>query len=354
MIYNIQTLRAMAALLVVLTHLDAMFVAAGLPRGLIDFGTAGVDIFFTISGFVMIYATHGRRIAGLQFMKDRVIRVVPLYWMLTLALFVFVLVSPNLLGSTKPNIVHLLKSLFFVPFVKGDYEIQPILFLGLTLNYEMFFYAIFACLIVLKSSVLRALALTLIMIALAGWGVAVAKNEVIAFFYTRPIILEFAAGAWIAVLHLRGARMARPIAIAGLILGTAILIGRFFVWPEGERAAWSGVSSAVILAAIVSLPQVNNRHLQLLGAASYSLYLIHPFVIIPVTKVSAKFGLLDHSVGLFVSASLAVILSCAVAVLMYRYLESPVTRFLKIRFSPRRVVGQGEGVTGQVAQAPRP
>src|SRR6185437_14170487 len=132
---NIQALRAIAALLVVFVHLAVPVAALGVA----PFGAGGVDLFFVISGFIMVYTTVGRPISGAEFLGRRIVRIVPLYWLLTLAVFGIALIAPTLLQFTTASWGQLLKSLFFIPFAKANGDVQPVLFLGWTLNYEMFF-----------------------------------------------------------------------------------------------------------------------------------------------------------------------------------------------------------------------
>ena len=74
-VHSIQFLRAIAAFTVLLFHLIG-------PAFVI--GAAGVDVFFVISGFIMgSFAAGGK---PLQFFYHRLVRIVPLYWAVTLAM----------------------------------------------------------------------------------------------------------------------------------------------------------------------------------------------------------------------------------------------------------------------------
>ncbi len=127
---SLELLRFVAALLVVLFHLPS-----------IGIGEFGVDIFFVISGYVMMLSTAT---GSHQFLLKRLIRIVPLYWAATLAVFLIALLIPSLLNNTSANLVHLIKSLLFVPFDKNGTGHQPLLTIGWTLNFEMYFYLLFA------------------------------------------------------------------------------------------------------------------------------------------------------------------------------------------------------------------
>src|SRR5271165_2363031 len=104
---SIQILRALAATLVVVGHSihDSSFVAERTGRTAIDFPYFdwgfGVDIFFVISGFIMIYTTSelfGQPGAASTFFKRRLVRIAPLYWLLTTGFIVIALVAPRFLN----------------------------------------------------------------------------------------------------------------------------------------------------------------------------------------------------------------------------------------------------------------
>jgi exopolysaccharide production protein ExoZ len=94
---TIQALRAVAALLVVLLRAFETWgerVDPAAPGVSWDNGAAGVDIFFISSGFVMVISSRrlaDRRGGWLVFLRHRVVRIVPLYWLLTTAKILAVL-----------------------------------------------------------------------------------------------------------------------------------------------------------------------------------------------------------------------------------------------------------------------
>src|ERR1700730_5914930 len=128
MIFNIQSLRALAALSVAYFHTDF---------GGIRFGSFGVDVFFVISGFIMAQICQTD---SSHFFLRRLVRIVPLYWALTLLIFGLAKFAPWLVYRAPADWADLARSLFFVPYQNKSGLVQPELFLGWTLNYEMFFY----------------------------------------------------------------------------------------------------------------------------------------------------------------------------------------------------------------------
>ena len=89
--------RFVAAMLVMCVHIPVF-----------GFGAFGVDIFFIISGFVMMHSTER---TSSNFFKKRLIRILPNYYIFTLGVFILALKFPHLLNNTTAYLNHLLKQL---------------------------------------------------------------------------------------------------------------------------------------------------------------------------------------------------------------------------------------------------
>ena len=144
----LQALRAIAAWLVVADHalIDVNHGELQNPATSVAWaiGNVGVYIFFVISGFIMVHISwddFGRRGAAPNFLRRRIIRIVPLYWLATIAALVFHRVSAT--HGAHAGWSELVRSLLFIPYRDEDVGWAPILRQGWTLNYEMMFYAIF-------------------------------------------------------------------------------------------------------------------------------------------------------------------------------------------------------------------
>lgn len=332
---SIQHLRAFAAMSVVVLHvgiLERLRLSEDWPR----FFAAGVDIFFVISGFVMWHTTVARDIGGLRFMVNRIKRIVPLYWAVTLFSLSVWLISPNLMKSTQFNLSHFLASLSFVPFpAPGSAEaLRPFVGVGWTLNYEMFFYLCFAVWLFAKPK----LRLVGILVSLSGLVVLHPLfPDVLSLgaFYTSPILTEFLMGVAIAQLIRRQVFLPRGMAI--MTLGAGLLA--LSLTPDLDksyalRAVFWGLPAAAIVAAAVSLEALGrwpqNRFLHLLGDASYSIYLLHGIVLSAVTTVWFKLGLAGlgatGQVLFFFTATMAAALG---GVVVWRFFERPVDRWLR-------------------------
>ena len=142
LLYYVQCLRGLASLLVCGFHTRYWINLndnSELGNFLFGKGVYGVELFFIISGFIMIYTTKDNYLQSqykysISFIKKRIIRIVPLYTILTIIWYIIFIDSFNW------NVfIKIIKSIMFIP-----YNELPILYLGWSLNYEMFFYLIFA------------------------------------------------------------------------------------------------------------------------------------------------------------------------------------------------------------------
>ena len=132
---------------VVVNHAALNLDTFAVPHGALQYlnvGAAGVDLFFIISGFVMVYSSEplfGSSRGAIYFFCHRIIRIVPLYWIVTaLAL---ILATMHGFGGMYP--LHMIVGSFlFIPMLRPEGVMQPLVAQGWTLNYEMFFYVIFA------------------------------------------------------------------------------------------------------------------------------------------------------------------------------------------------------------------
>jgi peptidoglycan/LPS O-acetylase OafA/YrhL len=350
-LFLVQTLRGVAALSIAVLHAqhDAVALAAATANGwappLNLPWAAGVDVFFVISGFIMVHASRDlfqREGARGAFLARRVARIVPLYWAVTTLYLALAVVAPGLLNSELLAPWPVLASYLFIPVERPDGVVQPLYSLGWTLNYEMFFYALFALAIVLPYR--RAIAtLAGAILALVALGSAFPLPQPFAF-WTSPILLEFVFGLALGHLRAQGVTIGRPVQLALVLAGLALL-ALDLTSPAGpvvvSRALAWGVPAACFVAA-ASLgregPSPRNAATRFgvaLGDASYALYLLHPFAIRGVRSLAAATGL-----GAALGPAGFILLALAVAILaslaVHRTFELTATAWLRQRLGPLR------------------
>lgn len=342
LILNIQALRALAALMVVVFHLDGVLRPTGIAPGTFAAGSAGVDIFFVISGFVMVNSVLAKPITASHFMKNRTIRVVPLYWIVTIALSGIVFLMPNMIKTVSATPVEVIKSILFIPYHDIRGEFLPVLPVGWTLNYEMFFYLIFgAALLATKSRAVESALLSGAMLfGFVVWGQTYSPTNT-ARFFTDPIIAEFGFGMALGLICPK-VRPGSPL-VAGLLLALGLLAIFAQPHPAIHRAMAWGLPAAAIVYGAIQLDRTGItlkwQPIQTIGAASYALYLLHPLIIAVGLKISA----LRPSVVMAVAMSFAIIVfSVIAAIATHGIIEQPIMRWFKRRSTTRQAVAASQ------------
>lgn len=278
-VVTIQYLRAVAAALIAFQH------AMGIPAFIYytaHFGTVGVDLFFMISGFIMWTTTRDNTRGPKAFWLARIIRIVPLYWLFTAAYVVAALVTPTSFFSLKLDPVHIVKSFLFIPAMHPNLGLAaPVFTLGWTLNYEAFFYLFFGLCLLIASLRVRFIVLAAIFCILVILGAWLQPTGPILSSYLDPIILEFLSGIILAIL---APYLARCGAILGAILFAVgvVWIGVVYAheWTLPRLVSHAVPSIMAVTGALMLEPWARTHQSRiglLLGDASYSIYLVHPF-----------------------------------------------------------------------------
>lgn len=335
-LYSLQALRFIAAALVVVSHIRIEY-------GMTPFGSAGVDIFFVISGFIIHYVTRN---GAPQFFTRRLIRIVPLYWLGTLGLAAVALAAPNALNQIHFDLPLLLGSLFFWPMWNESLQYHlPLLMLGWSLNYEILFYLIYFIAMKLSHRH-RMLISSLMLVGLATLHPFVAEKSAL-YYWSDAYIIEFIYGMLLAQLLLNSnfiakARLPVLAAIAGLALYCFLLMpSTGLVTPEMAADRWLRIaviglpSTALIILALaceqsfrrLSLPVRSS--INFLGELSYPIYIFHIYVM----GVLKRLGMLELSTPVYVSSVALATLGLAAAVFLIY--EQPVRRFLTARLIRR-------------------
>ncbi|MGL5138882.1 MAG: acyltransferase family protein [Beijerinckiaceae bacterium] len=335
---SIQALRAVAALAIALHHgLHEADLLAKRAGGSFAWQhvfplEAGVDLFFVISGFVMVYASRdlfGSPAAVLPFLRRRLARIVPIYWATT-ALFLVVSFSGlAAVNSAAPGWREIGASFAFVPFQRADGLVQPVYSLGWTLNYEMLFYALFALALPFRRGI-AVPALCVVLFALAAAGRFVPADWTVAWFWTRPVVVAFALGMLIGLMALDGLRPSRAVAFVLAVAAVVLLVlGRSFPAPFDDRLIAFGLPGALLVLAALAFGELRGPvagGMAQLGDASFALYLLHPFALRGAGLVLAK---LWPSVPPLVFLALGLATACVVSLLVWRFFEKPLTRALQ-------------------------
>lgn len=334
MIASLQLLRFVAASLIVWHH--SLKELSG-PSA---FGEFGVDIFFVISGFIISHITQGNRE---QFFTRRLIRIVPLYWWLTGAVAAVAYVAPHLLHSVKWDVLHVMMSFLFIPSWTESLEFEPILPMGWTLNYELWFYLLFYIAMRINVSNREMLCSLFIVGVYVLTNLLPLDRTAPLSFYANSIVMEFAVGMAIAVLYRKKKHLfdqvPRGVALTGAIAALVVFSATTSPASHGNvpRCVYWGVPAGLcVMVCLCMEEQFKQRPRWLISGAlvggeiSYPLYLMHMFVIAALSRVFMVSA--GNVVGSFL---MALLLSSVAAYLVSYYVDQPIRRVLSATFLTR-------------------
>ena len=292
--YGVQLLRGLAAILVVCFHVASNLSApASSTAGFAGFpilveGNGGVDLFFLISGFVIVWTTKDnwqKPHSWSHFLERRLLRILPLYWALTTGKVLLVLVAPELFRGSHLQVWNTIASYLLIPSRDAEGRISPIISAGWTLCFEMAFYYVCAMALALRRRPIVIAAPLLIGLGLLGtlrtphWD---APETLV-----NPLLLEFVAGMVIADLARRDKVRGNTGAMIVLFLaGMAALLAsgeipRKIAY-DWRVLVWGGPACLILYAVVALEPKVDFRRFRLplsMGDASYSIYLTHVLVL---------------------------------------------------------------------------
>lgn len=333
-IRSIQCLRGLAALMVVLHHLQNQMARLGLGK---DWSAlpSGVDIFFVISGFIMWVTTASKpERTALSFYRDRVTRIAPLYWAITALLVGVLVLLPGTTNTAVLDWPHILRSFLFIPAVHPVTDAyQPTLIPGWTLNMEMFFYLLFGAAIAAAGArlKLRCRIIVLALLAIVSLGLLTRPVGFMGF-YTQDMVGEFAAGILIGVAFAERRLRRSNWFLLPLLLGFVLLFAETPLGAVDSRLVRWGVPASLIVLGAVFVPQSGPAALQRLGDWSYSLYLSHPITLAVSEKLWSK---LSSPLPLQLFPWVAVTFAIVAAWLIHRIAEVPLTRAARRLTQPR-------------------
>ncbi|MDN0074567.1 acyltransferase [Crenobacter sp. SG2303] len=341
-IQSIQALRGLAAILVVLFHFRTIPGSANqtVADYLFIYGSIGVTLFFTISGFIVVYITDDQAeglTSGVEFIIKRVCRVIPLYYLVTL----------GAAGSSLDTLYETGRSMLFIPLdgsaVGPSYGYARII-VGWTLNYEIFFYLLTSlCIMLCGRWKWYVLLSSIAMLSLApslffGWnGLSTAAGYPFGNVYlkmiTNPILLQFATGVVIGLIHRAQPKLEAWFWGAILCVLLPYFVGNYFSGRHSghDLTGWGLINAALVLTLVMFEQQVSIRwpkFLIYLGTISYSLYLMHEKVHNFISKIISRAGLESELSG-WTLLIVAIAISVLVSMLTHKYVEQKLSVWLR-------------------------
>jgi len=339
---GLQYLRGIAALMVVFFHSRSYFTDLAVWTGV---GARGVDIFFVISGFIMAHSTRhigpDSSIAreSVVFLTKRIIRVVPLYWVALLWTsgpywidWLPTASSPlDLYQNHRTELTALIKDFFFIPHPsldpEDDGDAYPIVIQGWTLNYEMFFYGLFALSMFFRSY--RLIAASVILIVLVLSGRMHKFSEIAGLFYTSKILIEFVFGMMVFHVYTKTQHLTfdRTTLVVLGIIGFVLLNSGSIV---NDKFVLAPAAAIIALVFVHAFRGVHLRSLKLLGDASYSIYLFHPAVFEFVRWFIRYIGLgKEGFLNIVTIVMMQVVTATIIGIFIYYTVEKPMLQGLR-------------------------
>ncbi|HTI92081.1 MAG TPA: acyltransferase [Puia sp.] len=330
-VQSIQIMRGLASILVVLLHISIKGAQYG--NGALQgfsIGGSGVDLFFLISGYIMCVSTASRSLTFYQFILLRIRRIMPLYWLVTTVGLAIYLYNPKLV-NTSGGETSIWAS--YVLFPNGKKFLNSN---GWTLSYEFFFYFILGFFI--HKGTYKALQATSVILSiLVVIGLCINYDGVLFDFSTNILYLEFVFGMGCFYFFDRKAvRLDPKYGIVFCVLGSLLLVlealckvpdqekWRGFLWGIPMLSIFSGLLS---LEHLIQRSRSVVRSLLLeIGNSSYSLYLVHPFVLSGAAMGLRHFGMASNA---WLFSIILLTLSIVVGHLVYLYVEKPLISLIK-------------------------
>ncbi len=275
------------------------------------------------------------------FLTKRAVRILPLYYLMTVGTFFLLLLFPTMFEQTKANPVFLIKSLLFIPFDIGDGVLQPLMRIGWTVNCEVFFYILFFISLRISHKY-RGLICSALLMGVVALAKLLPVNFAPLTFYGSPVMLEFIMGILSYYIgrflysRYQDNRLPRSLAAAsGLfacILFAALPLSKPYINVLGfyRLLLWGFPAMAIVLCFfILGLYIKMPVPLVQLGNMSYSLYLIHYYPLLFLDRIIFDFSTCTPFTvfGVFVSLTVC----CTLAYLCWYLIEKRFTNWLRKR-----------------------
>lgn len=325
---SIQALRAVAAIFVILEHVRFL-----------NCGAFGVDIFFCISGFMIMFSTHK---STRRFITKRAIRILPLYYIMTVGTFLLLLLFPSMFEQTKADPGFLIKSLLFIPFDIGNGVLQPLMRIGWTVNCEIFFYLLFFIAFRISHKYRG-----LICSVFLGIFVLVSRILPIDFaplqFYGDPVMLDFifgiicyyiARGIYNVYQAKQTAKLFSFLSAGCIVVAICIFSLLVITKPtinilDFRRPLLWGIPALLLVLCffVAGLTLKTPRLLTFIGNMSFSVYLIHYYPVMLLDRVVFDFSAYSP-LGIF-GVFISIVLCLACAAVSWYLIEKQLTKLLQ-------------------------
>jgi len=299
----------------------------------------GVDMFFVISGFLMVAITRNKPEGysrAFKFLYGRIARIYPLYWIFTSAVFIVFLFRPGWVNSYQGNNVNVLSSFFLIPE-----RTLPMLIVAWTLIHEMYFYVMFFFFLLFLKGRYFYFWISAWSILILTVNLTCDRSVPFIKLISHPLSYEFIAGCILAkVYFLKDIRFkTKYLAAVSVTVTILALIGSYsyyFTTGEVEIPSWYrllifGVPAFLVVSSMIYAEKngfMLHRSLLFVGNFSYSVYLSHVLTISALARIWAYFaddGIIDN----ILIIPLIFLATLYAGYLSYRFFEKPLMALSK-------------------------
>lgn len=349
----VQILRGLAAAMVVCHHYVASQAEQGANVGqwLMDLGGSGVDIFFVISGFIMTITQSGDagQLSARRFLVRRLIRIAPLYWVLTAAAYGVATMASRSVHA-EFSVEKFLMSMLFLPYshhavdMSADGYQAYVIPMAWTLTYEWLFYLVFALALALRLQPMARLVFIAGCFGVSAMvGMVFQPAALLLQVMSSPLLFEFLLGCAVAAMYLNGIRLKPWQSCLLALAAVSVLVNILHDSAAGRILMWGGAAFMLVAAAVLtrgarSSPPALLKPLVRLGDISYSLYLSHFFTLALFVRMQKYLPPLLDGFG-WLAICLFILLTWHIAALCYRFIEEPAREWIakrKAGMSPAR------------------
>lgn len=342
MYYSLQIGRGIAAIMVVLTHIagpmsNSKYFGISIFDKLFSFGTFGVQYFFVLSGFI-IYHVHKNELstpsALVPYIKKRFLRIYPTFIVIFLLVYFLGLLTSQE-SILQLDLISIIKSIILI----SSFPV-PVIGVAWTLEYEIFFYLLFALLIINKKFIY-------LICAIFIFSHIYNYSDNISFLYLgflqSSIMLLFFMGLFVAyIIKIRiDIKIVYTILILGILIFFSEIYNSIINYNNNHNSYQNlilGLAFSLIVFSFVKIEQYGYdfkkfKIMNLLGDASYSIYLLHYPISLVVVKVAFilnldKINFIGPSIVFVTMLCLSIVFS----VLFHLRIEKPMLKYIKNKF----------------------
>lgn len=347
-------------MMVVFAHFSIIITELAGASGFINIFTQNspfaVDLFFFISGFIMVFTTKGhitsRTVRFADFLIKRLFRIFPVYYLCLGIFVVFVILYDKSFSLHEAPIKNIIKSFLLMPLNPADkppFYGYSLIVPAWTITYEIYFYIIFSLTLFITSRY-RTLVCSSILVFIAitaqlyyNGNLTIDAQElhlpsdaaiVNISFIANPIIYDFIIGMFLGEFFIsksysKVSSTIDLIAPLCLCFGVTAFIAMF---RYGYGLTYGAIGAFFLLIAILHYDFTKRitypRALVFIGNISYSLYISHVVVINIADRYSSALFVYTQSAG-WRRYCVIIILSITVATVMHKLIEIPSTRAAK-------------------------